>query len=235
MALRLAIIEDNPDLLDELLAWLGYRGFEVWGTRSAEAFWRQLHSHPVDIVLIDIGLPGEDGFSVLSYLHELGHYGLVVVSARGQQQDKLQALSLGADAYLIKPVNFAHLAETLTALGARLQQDRPAPQQPEMASAAPAPAPATGLWRLHEDKLISPDARTLELTQQEYRLVELLMRNRNEVCSKLDLHACLFSHDSEPDLHRIDVVISRLRHKARQQGIHLPVRAIFGKGLAFIS
>ncbi|HCA7567828.1 TPA: response regulator transcription factor [Klebsiella quasipneumoniae] len=237
MALRLAIIEDNPDLLDELLAWLGYRGFEVWGTRSAEAFWRQLHSHPVDIVLIDIGLPGEDGFSVLSYLHELGHYGLVVVSARGQQQDKLQALSLGADAYLIKPVNFAHLAETLTALGARLQQDRPAPQQPEMASAAPAPAPppATGLWRLHEDKLISPDARTLELTQQEYRLVELLMRNRNEVCSKLDLHACLFTHESEPDLHRIDVVVSRLRHKARQQGIHLPVRAIFGKGLAFIS
>lgn len=235
MALRLAIIEDNADLLDELLAWLGYRGFEVWGTRSAEAFWRQLHSHPVDIVLIDIGLPGEDGFSVLSYLHELGHYGLVVVSARGQQQDKLQALSLGADAYLIKPVNFAHLAETLTALGARLQQDRPAPQQPEMASAAPAPAPATGLWRLHEDKLISPDARTLELTQQEYRLVELLMRNRNEVCSKLDLHACLFAHESEPDLHRIDVVVSRLRHKARQQGIHLPVRAIFGKGLAFIS
>ncbi|BBV59942.1 response regulator transcription factor [Klebsiella quasipneumoniae] len=235
MALRLAIIEDNPDLLDELLAWLGYRGFEVWGTRSAEAFWRQLHSHPVDIVLIDIGLPGEDGFSVLSYLHELGHYGLVVVSARGQQQDKLQALSLGADAYLIKPVNFAHLAETLTALGARLQQDRPASQQPEMASAAPAPAPATGLWRLHEDKLISPDARTLELTQQEYRLVELLMRNRNEVCSKLDLHACLFAHESEPDLHRIDVVVSRLRHKARQQGIHLPVRAIFGKGLAFIS
>lgn len=235
MALRLAIIEDNPDLLDELQAWLGYRGFEVWGTRSAEAFWRQLHSHPVDIVLIDIGLPGEDGFSVLSYLHELGHYGLVVVSARGQQQDKLQALSLGADAYLIKPVNFAHLAETLTALGARLQQDRPAPQQPEMASAAPAPAPATGLWRLHEDKLISPDARTLELTQQEYRLVELLMRNRNEVCSKLDLHACLFAHESEPDLHRIDVVVSRLRHKARQQGIHLPVRAIFGKGLAFIS
>ena len=239
MALRLAIIEDNADLLDELLAWLGYRGFEVWGSRSAEAFWRQLHSHPVDIVLIDIGLTGEDGFSVLSYLHELGHYGLVVVSARGQQQDKLQALSLGADAYLIKPVNFAHLAETLTALGARLQQDRPAPQQPEMASAAPAPAPApapaTGLWRLHEDKLISPDARTLELTQQEYRLVELLMRNRNEVCSKLDLHACLFAHESEPDLHRIDVVVSRLRHKARQQGIHLPVRAIFGKGLAFIS
>lgn len=161
MALRLAIIEDNADLLDELLAWLGYRGFEVWGTRSAEAFWRQLHSHPVDIVLVDIGLPGEDGFSVLNYLHELGHYGLVVVSARGQQQDKLQALSLGADAYLIKPVNFAHLAETLTALGARLRQDRPAAPTAEAIGTPPAVSP--GSWRLHEDKLISPDARTLEL------------------------------------------------------------------------
>ena len=187
----------------------------------------------MDIVLVDIGLPGEDGFSVLNYLHELGHYGLVVVSARGQQQDKLQALSLGADAYLIKPVNFAHLAETLTALGARLRQDRPAAPPAEAIGTPPAVSP--GSWRLQEDKLISPDARTLELTQQEYRLVELLMRNRNEVCSKLDLHACLFSHESEPDLHRIDVVVSRLRHKARQQGIHLPVRAIFGKGLAFIS
>lgn len=156
-----------------------------------------------------------------------------MVSARGQQQDKLQALSLGADAYLIKPVNFAHLAETLTALGARLRQDRPAAPTAEAIGTPPAVSP--GSWRLQEDKLISPDARTLELTQQEYRLVELLMRNRNEVCSKLDLHACLFSHESEPDLHRIDVVVSRLRHKARQQGIHLPVRAIFGKGLAFIS
>ena len=121
--------------------------------------------------------------------------------------------------------------KTVHALPRRILQHAPLPSEaPGTASSA-----ATGLWRLHEDKLISPDARTLELTQQEYRLVELLMRNRNEVCSKLDLHACLFSHDSEPDLHRIDVVISRLRHKARQQGIHLPVRAIFGKGLAFIS
>ncbi len=55
------------------------------------------------------------------------------------------------------------------------------------------------------------------------------MRNRNEVCSKLDLHACLFSHDSEPDLHRIDVVISRLRHKARQQGSTCPYERSLAK------
>ena len=62
MTLRVAIIEDSADLLDELLAFLRFRGFDAWGVHSAEAFWRQLHRDPVDIVLVDIGLPGEDGF-----------------------------------------------------------------------------------------------------------------------------------------------------------------------------
>ena len=106
MTLRVAIIEDSADLLDELLAFLRHRGFDAWGVRSAEAFWRQLHRDPVDIVLIDIGLPGEDGFSVLDYLHEIGQFGLVVVTARGHEQDRLQALNAGADLYLIKPSTF---------------------------------------------------------------------------------------------------------------------------------
>ena len=87
MTLRVAIIEDSADLLDELLAFLRFRGFDAWGVHSAEAFWRQLHRDPVDIVLVDIGLPGEDGFSVLDYLHELGEYGLIVMTARGHEQD----------------------------------------------------------------------------------------------------------------------------------------------------
>jgi DNA-binding response OmpR family regulator len=122
MTLRVAIIEDSADLLDELLAFLRHRGFDAWGVGSAEAFWRQLHRDPVDIVLIDIGLPGEDGFSVLDYLHEIGQFGLVVVTARGHEQDRLQALNAGADLYLIKPVNFSDLAESIQALGSRLRQ-----------------------------------------------------------------------------------------------------------------
>ena len=114
MTLRVAIVEDSADLLDELLAFLRHRGFDAWGVRSAEAFWRQLHRDPVDIVLIDIGLPGEDGFSVLDYLHGIGHFGLVVITARGHEQDRLQALNAGADLYLIKPVNFSDLADDIS-------------------------------------------------------------------------------------------------------------------------
>lgn len=230
MTLRVAIIEDSVDLLDELLAFLRFRGFSAWGVHSAEAFWRQLHRDPVDIVLIDIGLPGEDGLSVLDYLHEIGEYGLIVMTARGHEQDKLQAFNLGADCFLIKPVNFSVLAETLHSLGARLKQESAA----SLASAPVVEQAASASWQLQPDNLIAPSGAMLPLTQQEHRLLARLMHNRNEVCRKVDLHAYLFPDESEPELHRIDVVISRLRNKARLHGVALPIRAIFGKGLAFI-
>lgn len=230
MTLRVAIIEDSVDLLDELLAFLRFRGFNTWGVHSAEAFWRQLHRDPVDIVLIDIGLPGEDGFSVLDYLNEIGEYGLIVMTARGHEQDKLQAFDLGADFYLIKPVNFSDLAETIDALGARLAQENA--RSP--ASAPITDRPASSAWVLQPESLMAPSGTVLPLTQQEHRLMARLMHNRSEVCSKVDLHGYLFPDEDEPELHRIDVVISRLRNKARLHGMTLPIRAIFGKGLAFI-
>lgn len=229
MTLRVAIVEDSADLLDELLAFLRYRGFDAWGAHSAEAFWRQLHRAPVDVVLIDIGLPGEDGFSVLEYLHELGEYGLIVITARGHEQDKLRALNLGADCYLIKPVNFSDLAETIHALGNRQGQHQALPATSTAAASLPVPSN----WVLQAESLVAPSGLILPLTQQEHRLMAQLMRNRNEICRKVDLHASLFPDEAEPELHRIDVVISRLRHKARLHGIHLPIRAIFGNGLAF--
>ena len=126
MTLRVAIVEDSADLLDELLAFLRHRGFDAWGVRSAEAFWRQLHRDPVDIVLIDIGLPGEDGFSVLDYLHEIGHFGLVVITARGHEQDRLQALNAGARGFLSKrcsPDELIAAVRTVAAGGCYLTPD----------------------------------------------------------------------------------------------------------------
>ena len=170
MTLRIAIIEDSTDLLDELLAFLRYRGFDAWGVGSAEAFWRQLHRNPVDIVLVDINLPGEDGFSVLDYLHEINQFGLVVITARGHEQDRLKALNAGADLYLIKPINFSDLAESLLALGSRLRQQ---PLTERVTPALAAERPASSHWVLQNERLVAPSGRELPLTQQEYRLLEV--------------------------------------------------------------
>lgn len=226
---RIAIIEDNEDLLEELMFFLQSRGYPVWGKRSAEAFWKHLHRHPADIVLIDIGLPGEDGFSVVEYLKSLGRYGLVVLTARGGMHDKLRGLNLGADQYLVKPVNFADLAEQISALWARMQLNA----TPELSGVDTPPL----LWQLDNNRqeLVSPDGITLPLTSQEYKLIEMLHRYSNEVCSKEMLHDLLFGYAEVPDTHRIDVVLNRVRNKARQLGVRLPVRSIFGKGLVLVS
>ena len=226
---RLAIVEDNDDLREELLFFLRHNGYAAWGADSAEAFWKHLHRNPVDIVLIDLGLPGEDGFGVIEYLHELGGYGLVIITAKGGQQEKLRALNLGADLFLVKPLNFSELNRALTTLAQRLRGE---------AGGDPARVrhgDGAGGWRLDAaaGRLAGPDDRQLALSQQETELLRILLRGSHQIFSKEALHDLMFSHAPHPDTHRIDVILSRLRRKAREGNIDLPIRSIFGRGVVF--
>ena len=226
---RLAIVEDNDDLREELLYFLRHRGFSVWGAHSAEAFWKQLHRSPVDIVLIDLGLPGENGFGIVEYLYELGGYGLIVVTAHGAERDRLRALNLGADFFLVKPVNFAQLSTRIDELAKRLTlytTEQETPGSP--------PAQQAG-WTLAgvESQLFSPSGRSLDLSPKEFDLLRILTGGPQQVVTKQALHDLLFAHAPDEDVHRIDVILSRLRQKAREQGMQLPIRSIFGQGLVF--
>lgn len=221
---RIAIVEDNADIREEIEFYLEAKGYATWGVESAEAFWRLLHGRPVDIVLIDVGLPGEDGFSVLEYLGELRRFGLIVISARGGRQDHLRGLDLGADFYFVKPLNLAALARAIGQLWQRLQ-----------AQTAQAVSPALAKqWELQNNCLHGPSGERLELSSQEARLLEVLLRHRNQLCSKGLIHDLLFGYAASPDLHRVSVVLSRLRGKADRQGVRLPVRTVFGKGMVFV-
>ncbi|MBU4613059.1 response regulator transcription factor [Achromobacter sp. GG226] len=227
---RLAVLEDNQDLREELTFFLEARGYPVWGAASAESFWKILHAHPADIVLVDLGLPGEDGLSVLEYLRDLGRFGIIVITARGSQQDKLRGLDQGADLYLIKPVNFSQLAKDVDALWFRLRDTRLSHangQDP----AAPRP------WRLDSlnATLTSPAGDSLHLTPQELALVGILARQTGQTFPKRQVHDEMFgTADEAADMHRVDVVLSRLRQKAAQHKMRLPIRTVFGRGLVFI-
>ncbi|MBU0724555.1 MAG: response regulator transcription factor [Alphaproteobacteria bacterium] len=226
---RIALIEDNDDLREELVFFLKSRGSDVWGASSAEDFWKRLHRNAVDIVLVDLGLPGEDGFSVIEYLNEMSGFGLIVVSARGGQPERLRGLTLGADIYMVKPVNFARLAEEIDKLWARIQGDG-ASDGTALDTAPPQK------WSLDASGscLIDPAGKALRLTAQEFALLQILYRNPSQVYAKEILHDQLFEYDEHPETHRVDVILSRLRKKAREQHFRLPIRAIFGKGVVFI-
>lgn len=250
---RLAIIEDNQDLLEELIFFLEAKGHEVWGVNSAEAFWRELHGRPADIVLVDLGLPGENGFSVIEYLRRFSAFGLIVITARGSAEDKLKGLELGADLYLVKPVNFAQLVRDIEALWGRMQGAMamsssdtsaiPAPAgtsavtssvTPEPAAETPIPRPQGWTLDAASHSLADPEGRGLKLTPQEYALLEILQGRPGEVHAKQALHDILFGDSDDTDTHRIDVILSRLRQKAAQAKIRLPIRTLFGRGLVFV-
>ncbi|WP_298450581.1 response regulator transcription factor [uncultured Marinobacter sp.] len=226
----ISIIEDNSDLLDELIFFLQQRGYSVWGVSSAEQFWKKLHRSPADIVMVDLGLPGEDGFSVVDYLKDIGKMGVIIATARGHQQDKLRGLNLGADLYLVKPVNFVELATAIDGLWRRMQQES------EPASTAQTVREASGEWQLDasRQRLITPNGDDLALSTQEYSLVSTLARSAGEVFTKETLLDLMFCYEEQSDIHRIDVILSRLRKKAKQENINLPLRSIFGKGLVFV-
>lgn len=145
---------------------------------------------PVDIVLIDIGLPGEDGFSVLDYLHEIGQFGLVVVTARGHEQDRLQALNAA-------PISISSSRSTFPTSRRVFRRLAPGFASKNRRNVSTRRYQQSGQRRLtgysQNEHLVAPSGLALPLTQQEYRLLEVLMRNRNEVCSKVDLHTSLFT------------------------------------------
>ncbi|WP_342596463.1 response regulator transcription factor [Salinicola lusitanus] len=224
---RIAVVEDNEDLREELLFYLNHKGFPAWGTGSAESFWKLLHRQDVDIVLVDLGLPGEDGFSIVQFLHELQGYGSIVITARGDQQDRLRGLNLGADLFLVKPINFAQLADALVQLNRRLKHGATTESR--------AAEPGWQGWSLSPsgERLLGPGGKALPLSRQESALLSILLTSTNQVFTRQALHDLMFEHAAEPDLHRIDVILSRLRQKARREDVLIPIRTIFGRGIVF--
>jgi len=110
---HLAVVEDEPVLREYIVRFFKGHGYSCWGADSAEGFYREVAVRPTDIVLLDIGLPGEDGLNVARHLSAAGRYGIIIVSARGQVDDRLTGLDVGADAYLVKPVDLRELAATV--------------------------------------------------------------------------------------------------------------------------
>jgi DNA-binding response OmpR family regulator len=216
---RLAVVEDDQDLLASLLDYLDYLAYPVWGATSAEAFYKQLHTRPADILILDLGLPGEDGLQVAAHVRRLPPLATIIVSARDGLQDRLDGLTAGADRYLIKPVDLRELVANIEALWRQ--------------RCCPAPPPcATAPWRLAAgaSRLYTPDGQIIPLTRYEWRLLQTLAATR-EVVERQALIAGVFGRQATNGSGRLDVLLTRLRRKIRlKTGRSLPLQTAHGVG-----
>ena len=221
VVLHVHLVEDDSDLREEMVFGLAGLGFEAIGFGSAEAFYRGQLGSPCDIAVIDVGLPGEDGFSIATHLRATSRVGIVMLTARSQLEDRLRGLK-DADLYMVKPVDLLELAASLRSLGRRLKE-----AQPERR--------AGGEWRLADEDwtLYAPAGTGIHLTASERMLMQALFVNRDKAVSRESIAAALGGDIYDYDLHRLETLISRLRKKASDVGLSLPLRAVRGIGYLF--
>ena len=225
--IRIAVVEDDPDLASLLVRLLAARGADAVALGSAEALYRHLLAHPCDIVILDVGLPGEDGYSTVGHLRRSTSVGIVMLTGRGAPGEMARGLGLGADLYLVKPVDRDVLVAGLVSLRRRLA----ATSAPER-EVPPPPSPGTA-WSLQADgwRLCAPDGTGLDLGRAERAFLQPLFASPGQPVGREALIANLTDSPWDFDPHRLEVLAHRLRNRVRAAtGFALPLRAPRGLG-----
>lgn len=230
---HIGLVEDNDDLREEFEFVLRARGYTVWSASKAHSFLRQIEVARTDIALLDLTLPDGDGLDLIRQLRGNRSLGLIVVSARSDLATKLEAMNLGADHYLLKPVDLKELQVTIEAVWRRLQKATAGDTTRDIRVSAE--DDATPSWVLDPvaRTLQKPTQGTLALSGTECALLSLLTSHAGELVTKERIIDAVYPGETGCEFHRIEVVLARLRQKARGQQIVLPVRSVFGKGLVF--
>ncbi|MBU6424053.1 MAG: response regulator transcription factor [Chloroflexota bacterium] len=208
---RILVVDDEPAILRSLERNLRGHDFQVeTATTAAEAVGSHERTHP-DLVILDLGLPGPDGLSVIRALREASSTPIIVLSVRGADRDKVAALDLGADDYLTKPFS---VDELLARIRAALRHvARPA-------SGAAAIFRSGDLSVDLERRRVTVGDREVRLTPTEYELLRVLVRYPDRVVTAGMLLDAVWGQDAVADSHYLHVYVARLRQKIEPDPQH---------------
>jgi two-component system, OmpR family, response regulator len=220
---RILLIDDDEKLNTLLTQYLGRFGFAVSARSTPEAGLRTLRDDPYDVLVLDVMLPGMDGFAVLRKVRETSRIPIVMLTARGEVTDRIIGLESGADDYLPKPFEPRELVARIQAV---LRRHTVGP--------ADEPIRAHGLVIDPATQRVALQGRPLTLTGAEFALLSLLVRHRGRILSRDHIMEETRGIDWEAYDRSIDVLISRLRQKLGDD-VKQPafIRTIRGRGYMF--
>ena len=205
---HILVVDDDPDVVLLIVRYLSAQGFRVSSAADGLAMREVLAREPVDLVLLDLGLPGEDGFDLTRYLRERWRGPVIIVTGRGESVDRVVGLELGADDYVTKPFDLRELLARIRSVLRRVVVRAPPTDDSTEAY-------AFGGFRLDAGSRELRDASgvLVELTTGEYALLKLLIEHPNRVLSRDELMSWMHGRDSGPYDRAIDVQVGRLRRK----------------------
>jgi two-component system phosphate regulon response regulator OmpR len=222
---RILIVDDDPALLELLERYLGEQGFDVAGVPDGKAMDRHLAGHEVDLVILDLMLPGEDGLSIARRLRtSWPTLPILMLSARGDDVDRIVGLEVGADDHLAKPFNPRELLARLRAI---LRRGQPAAPGGEVH--------VFGDFRLDTvGGTLTRNGERVALTSGEYALLKVFAENPNRVLTRDALVERLAGFERSPFDRSIDVRVTRLRRKIEADpSAPLYIQTVWGEGYRF--
>lgn len=220
---KIIVVEDNLSYAEDVAEYLVGIGYEIEVVASVAGLWSVLSRVHVDIILLDIGLPDGDGFTLIPKLRKLHpDTGLIILTARVTTDNRIQGLRLGADCYLTKPIKFPELAAHIEALCRRM----PGYEQ--------ARSPSLWALKLAGRQIELAGKGSIALTEKEFNFLHLLAQNKQPVP-----RSSLLLGMGEPDVpeaaNRIDMLVYRLRKKIKTAiGEELPLRSSYGGGYGLL-
>lgn len=220
-AYRIAVLEDNRALCEELLLMLEEEGYRAEGFNHAGTFLNAHRTAPFAVVLLDLGLPDRDGIVVAKDLsQERDDIGIIMLSARDSVNDRVTGLSVGADAYLVKPFEFEELLAHINALMRRKSLYG-----------------STGEWVINSpaQQLMFPEEaiQPLTLSVQELCILKVLANNHPGYVTRVEMVDALGEDYRVYDERRLEKIISRLRKRLTENWGAAPIKAVRSKGYVF--
>jgi len=217
---HILVVDDEPAIVTVVRERLEREGFAVRAVASGEEALAHMDADPADLVVLDVMLPGMDGFEVLRRLRSAGHtVPVIVLTARDEDVDKIVGLELGADDYLVKPFNPRELSARIRAVLRRqaevkILEAKVAQVQAAARQGLPTAAePDEGLRFDHPRRRAWFRGQPLELRPKEYDLLHFLARHRGQVFTREALLSHVWGHENYIDERTVDVHVRRLRSK----------------------
>ncbi len=220
--MRILVVEDETALRELLGRALKRQGFAVDLCGDGTDGLHLATEYPVDLAIIDLGLPGTSGLEIVREARKRERkFPILVLTARSDWQDKVEALEIGADDYVTKPFRIEELMARVHALLRR-------------SAGHAAPEVSFGPLTVNlSSQEVELDGQSLDLTTFEYKVLEYFALHPDQVVSKMELNEHLYDEDADPESNVIEVIIGRLRKKLDPEGAWTPIETLRGRGYRF--
>lgn len=221
------VVDDEQNIRDLLKTYLTNQGFEVKAFEGGEPALEAFREEPCDMMVIDIMMPGMDGYSLCRELRKISNIPVIMVSAKDDEIDKILGLEIGGDDYLAKPFSPRELVARIRSVFRRFTENEEAKKNIKQIEVSDV------IIYLDERKVLKGNSE-VEFTSKEYNLLVYLAENKNKVFKREQLITSIWGYDFIGDTRAVDDLVKRIRKKLLDVGSRLEIKTVWGYGYKIV-